>query len=61
MENNIKKELNEIKYLFNYKKGVVISEQPENTEDIDNILNLYCKLDDLENFVISIKEVEISQ
>jgi hypothetical protein len=37
MENNIKKELNEIKYLFNYKKGVVISEQPENTEDIDNI------------------------
>ena len=30
MENNIKKELNEIKYLFNYKKGVVISEQPEN-------------------------------
>ena len=37
MENNIKKELNEIKNLFNYKKGVVISEQPENTEDIDNI------------------------
>ena len=37
MENNIKKELNEIKYLFNYKKGVVISEQPENTEDIDDI------------------------
>jgi hypothetical protein len=43
MENNIKKELNEIKYLFNYKKGVVISEQPEcsgqseNTEDVDNL------------------------
>ena len=28
-----------------------------NTEDIDNILNLYCKLDDLENFVLSVKEI----
>jgi hypothetical protein len=32
-----------------------------NKEDIDNILNLYCKLDDLENFVISVKEVQISK
>lgn len=24
-------------------------------DDIDNILNLYCKLDDLENFVLSLK------
>jgi hypothetical protein len=32
-----------------------------NTEDIDNILNLYCKLDDLENFVISVQEVQISK
>ena len=24
-------------------------------EDNDNILNLYCKLDDLENFVLSLK------
>jgi len=31
-----------------------------NKEDIDNILNLYCKLDDLENFVLSVKELEIS-
>jgi len=29
-------------------------------DDIDNILNLYCKLDDLENFVISSKEIQIS-
>ena len=43
MENNIKKELNEIKYLFNYKKGVVISEQPENTEEVD--FNLDLKVD----------------
>jgi len=31
-----------------------------NKEDIDNILNLYCKLDDLENFVLSVKELDIS-
>ena len=43
MENNIKKELNEIKYLFNYKKGVVISEQPGNTEEVD--FNLDLKVD----------------
>ena len=32
-----------------------------NKDDIDNILNLYCKLDDLENFVISLKEIELSK
>jgi hypothetical protein len=32
-----------------------------NKEDIDNILNLYCKLDDLENFVISMKEIQITK
>jgi len=48
MENNIKKELNEIKYLFNYKKGVVISEQPGNTEEFDDLGGLVLgDLDDI--------------
>jgi len=27
MKNNLKKEINEIKYLFDYQRGIIISEQ----------------------------------
>lgn len=36
----------ELRVINNFKQRFLT-----NNQDIDNILNLYCKLDDLENFV----------
>ncbi len=64
MNENIKKELFEMKYLFGYERGRVISEQPlpmEEFEDVETDFVDVSDIDDLgdvEDFTMAGREVE---
>jgi hypothetical protein len=64
MNENIKKELSEMKYLFGYERGRVISEQPLPMEEFKDVETDFVDvsdiddLEDVEDFTMAGREVE---